>query len=144
MTREEELFLDFVSSINLHDCRLMDALMADDPVLFDEQGKRVNGKENIKLLWTEHFIKFPDYTIDVTTIFANVNWVAAFGSAQATCMGLSTNKRTSHWHLPVALSAFIENAKIKEWHIYADTKIPCERIEHTKQLYHHPGIRGLA
>ena len=120
MTREEKIFLDFLSAVNLHDCRPMEMLMADDAVLINEQGKRVNGQENIKFLWTEHFIKFPDYTIELTTLFVNGNWVGGFGFACAT-PGLPTREKKTFWELPVALSALIENAKIKEWHVYSDT-----------------------
>jgi len=137
MNCEEKLFLDLVAGINSHDCRTMDRLLADDVLWIDDHGKTVSGKENCKFRWTEHFVKFPDFGIDLTAAFSNQDRVAAFGIVHATYSGFS-GPYAYCWD--VAISAIIAGGKVKELHVYGDSRGP-ERVERIKQL---PGIRGLA
>jgi hypothetical protein len=76
-----------------------------------------NDREQMKLQWTNNFVKFPDYKIEVSDIFTLGNQIAAFGYASASCTIPDKNVKENRWRVPVALLALIENDKIKQWKV---------------------------
>jgi ketosteroid isomerase-like protein len=128
----KNIFYDFIHAINEHDIDKICLLMSNDHAFIDSQGNEVTGKDKMKDGWIGYFNLFPDYTIEITDIFANSNTYAAFGFASGTYKGLKSIKNKNNWKLPASWKAIIENDKIKLWQVYADSKIPFDIIENAK------------
>jgi ketosteroid isomerase-like protein len=128
----KQIVYDFAEAISLHDIEKIYSLMADDHVLIDAHGNKVEGKDKMKAGWAGYFNWFPDYKIEITDIFENDASIAAFGFAGGTFKGLETVGNENQWRLSTAWKAVVENGKIKLWQVYADTKIPFDIISKNK------------
>ena len=76
--REIETAKKFIEAINGHDLEKIFALMADDHVFIDSQGRVAKGREAMREGWKEYFRMFPDYTIRVESILGDRGLVAVF------------------------------------------------------------------
>ena len=115
-------FTQFVHGINTHDAGQLHALMTPDHVFIDAHDNRMEGKDKMKGGWQGYFQFFPDYALDLRDIYTEGDVVMAFGYASGTYKGDTTN--ANHFKIPVAIRAIIVNDGIKQWQVYADTKIP--------------------
>jgi ketosteroid isomerase-like protein len=129
----KKTFYDFASAINEHSTEKVYSLMTDDHQFIDAQGNKLIGKDKMKAAWAGYFQFFPDYKIEVTDVFIVGDTIAAFGFAEGTYKGIKTDQNKNYWKLPAAWKAVIENGKVKLWQVYADTKIPFDIINHSKQ-----------
>ncbi len=125
-------FDDFVEAINNHNVDAICALMTDNHRFVDSQGNETAGKETMRAGWTGYFQLFPDYKIEVTTVFAEGETFGAFGFAGAAFKGLSDVKDNC-WRLPASWKAVIKGDKIDFWQVYADAKIPYDIIEKNRK-----------
>jgi ketosteroid isomerase-like protein len=113
---------DFAAAINSRDVEQIGALMSDDHTFIDAHGNEIAGKEAMKVGWASYFEFFPDYYIEIAQILSQGDLAVACGYAGA---GTGDNA----WKIPAAWRAIIKDGKIKLWQVYADTKIPFERME---------------
>lgn len=126
---DTKVVIDFVDAINKHDVNRMYELMTTDHVFINSHGKRIEGKENMKLGWEGYFEFFPDYTIEITEIIENESVIGIFGYAYATYMKKKNKQNSNYWRLPGAWKAIVSDGKIKLWQVFTDTKVPYEIIE---------------
>ncbi len=118
----------FVAAVNAHDLEKMTALITDNHNFTDAHANTVAGHDKVKSGWTDYFEWFPDYAIELSSLTADGDTVAAFGFASGTFCGAKTDDGTASWRLPAAWRAVVESGKIKTWQVYADTKIPFDII----------------
>lgn len=118
--REIDVAKAFIKAINGADITRMSALMAADHTFIDSVGQVVSGREKMITGWKEYFRMFPDYKIEVDTIFQEGNLVAAFGSARGTFNGNRGLVKENLIRMPAAWKAEVVNGKIKLWQVYAD------------------------
>jgi ketosteroid isomerase-like protein len=130
----KRIFDNFVDAINGHNVDAICSLMTDDHAFIDSQGNEVFGKEKMRAGWSGYFQLFPDYTIEITTVFIDGNTVGAFGFASATFEGLSS-KKENYWRLPASWKADIKGDKIQCWQVYADAKIPFDIIDKNRKRF---------
>lgn len=123
----QTVFENFVLQINDHNVDGIIALMSDDFIFTDAQGVHFEGKENLKTGWTAYFKMFPDYKITIDNSVENGTVFLASGTAEGT-YGTAIESSERHWKIPAAWRAEIDNAKVKSWQIYADTKIPFDIV----------------
>lgn len=95
-------------------------LMTEDHTFIDSAGTTVSGREKMVAGWGEYLRMFPDYEINVESILAEKNLVAAFGSASGTYNGKRGLVPENRIEMPAAWRAIVENGKIKRWQVYAD------------------------
>jgi len=125
---KKQIVYYFAKAINGHDIEKICSLMTGDHTFIDAHGNKTEGKDKMKAGWAGYFQLFPDYKIELTDIFENGNTIAAFGFAEGTYKGLKTENNENQWRLPAAWKAVVEDGKIKQWQVYADTKIPFDII----------------
>ena len=115
---------DFVNAINGHDIDKIYLLMTDDHTFIDSYGNETTGKGKMKEGWEGYFQLFPDYKIEITDIIQNNDTLAVFGFAGGTFKGIRTDKNFNFWRIPASWKVIVSDHKIKQWQVYADTKIP--------------------
>ena len=115
---------EFANAINEHNTDKMYSLMTDDHKFIDAHGSEVMGKDKMKMDWKDHFRRFPDYKIEITKIFANGEFLGAFGFETGIFKGQQTDNNASSW--PVSWKVIVDNNKIKLWQVYEDTAIQFE------------------
>ncbi len=125
----KELVLRFVRRINEHDVEGLAELMSDDHTFVDAHGKQVVGREQMAAGWRGYFEWFPDYSIEVTDVFAGGasaagQTFALFGFAGGSFKG----NADAGWRLPAAWKAVVRDGRIMLWQVFADTKIPFESM----------------
>ena len=124
-----EIFRRFVNAINKHDIDEIHSLLAEDQSFTDAHGNEVVGRDKMKAGWAAYFQLFPDYSIEITELFAEDELVLAFGFASGTFPVKKASAAAAHWRLPAAWKAIVRDGRIQRWQVYADTKIPFEIIE---------------
>ena len=112
---------DFAAAINSRDVNQIAVVMSDDHTFIDAHGNEMMGKETMKAGWTRYFAFFPDYYIEIHQILSEGNLAIAYGYAGA-------GSGDKAWKIPAAWRAITKDGKIKLWQVYADTKIPFERM----------------
>ena len=110
----------FITAINQGDVTKMSELMTDDHTFIDARGRAVSGRDVMIPGWKDYFGMFPDYKIEVETIFQQGNLVAAFGSARGTFNGKRGMVPENVIRMPAAWKAEVINGKIKLWQVFAD------------------------
>ena len=105
--------------------------MTDDHTFIDSHGNAITGKEKMRAGWIGYFQLFPDYKIEITQILLSGESIAAFGFAGGTYKSL-IDKKDNYWRLPAAWKAVVRNEKIRLWQVYADSKIPFDIINNSK------------
>jgi ketosteroid isomerase-like protein len=105
----------FITAINKHDSPEIVSLMAEDYTFVDSDG-RVGGRGG----WDDYFRMFPDYKMEVESMFQDGNMVAVFGSASGTYNGKRGLVPENRITMPAAWKSIVENGKIKQWQVYAD------------------------
>jgi hypothetical protein len=86
------------------------------------------GKENNKKAWIAYLDWFPDYKIEIESVFEKDSTVALFGFAEGTYK-IKKSGTDNHWSVPTAWIAKIEDMKIKQWQVYTDSKPVFDIIE---------------
>ena len=124
----QAVFENFVLQINDHNVDGIIALMSDDFIFTDAQGIHFEGKEKLKKSWEAYFKMFPDYKITINNSSENATVFLASGTAEGTYGGARNASGDNYWNIPAAWRAEIDNAKVKSWQIFADTKIPYDII----------------
>jgi limonene-1,2-epoxide hydrolase len=119
-TDEIEVVRAFVTAINFRDPAEMSSLMTEDHTFIDSAGTRVSGRATMTAGWERYFSMFPDFTIQVDTVFGDKGLVAAFGSACGTFNGKRGLVPANRIEMLAAWKAVVENGKIKLWQVYAD------------------------
>lgn len=114
----------FIASINKHNADELAVLVTHDHLFIDAHGGEVRGKLKIRQVWVSYFQMFPDYEIDITEMISKDELVAVFGFASGTFKHLKTENNEYYWKLPISIKAVVIGNKIKQWQVYADTKIP--------------------
>jgi hypothetical protein len=76
--------------------------------------------------WQGYFKWFPDYKLELGEVYRQGNIVTAFGFAEGSYKG--DTDAANHWKIPVAIRAVVDGDKVKQWQVYADTKIPFDII----------------
>lgn len=120
----QAVFENFILQINDHNVDGIIALISDDHVFTDAQGIHFEGKDNLRAGWTAYFKMFPDYKITILNSMENATVFLASGTAEGTYGGVKNQAGDNYWNIPAAWRAEIDNAKVKSWQIYADTKMP--------------------
>lgn len=116
----KETVLQFVRTINGHDVEALGKLMTKDHRFVDSHGHVIQNREELMHGWKMYFEWFPDYEIVVGETFEQGNVVSLFGAA----CGSFHKQKSRGWRIPAAWLAVMENGKVREWRVFADTKIP--------------------
>lgn len=106
--------LEFINKINAHDVDEIIRTISDDHVLIDAQSNELKGKDRLREGWSEYFVLFPDYAIEVEDVFEQDNKVAVFGFASGTYKGL-TEDQANFWRVPELFSFFYPIQKPFLW-----------------------------
>ena len=101
--------------------------MTDDHKFIDAHRNEVVGKNKMKVDWKDYFRRVPDYKIEITKVFANGDFLGAFGFEIGTLKGQQTDNNATSW--PASWKVIVDNNKIKLWQVYEDTKIQFETKE---------------
>lgn len=117
-------FYDFVTAINEHDTDRLLALMTEDHVLLDPNGREITGLDNLRQAWTGYFKWFPDYVIELAEAWEMGPSVLATGSASASYKGAAELQ----WKIPAAWRATLREEKVSRWQVFADTKAPFDSM----------------
>ena len=112
---------EFAHAINEHSTDKMYSLMTNDHKFIDAHGNEVVGKDKIKIDWKDYFRRFPFYKIEITKIFANGDFLGAFGFESGILKGQQTDNNASSW--PASWKVIVDKNKIKLWQVYEDTRI---------------------
>jgi len=86
--------LAFVDAVNTHDPARVAATMTLDHVFIDASGMRHKGRETMRAGWREYFGWFPDYEIQIETVFPGPPSAVPFDSVPS---------YTENANVPVAL-----------------------------------------
>ena len=127
----KSIVINFVNAINEHNVDRICSFMTDDHTFIDSHGNEAIGKEKMKAGWIGYFQLFPDYKIELTELFLEKDTVAAFGFAGGKFQGLNSAKE-NYWRLPASWKAVIKDGKISLWQVYADSKIPFDIMNKSK------------
>lgn len=119
---EPGIIQTYLSGINTHNVESMMTLLSEDHVMIDSQGKEVRGKKQLESAWRNYFQLFPDYSI-------NVQKIMTFGDERIIVATASAGSNSQHWELPVIIKAKVQDDKIMEWQVFADTKIPFDKLQ---------------
>ena len=110
----------FIKAINQQSLADLSSLMTADHTFIDSLGRVVSGREAMLGGWKAYWAAFPDYTIQVDHILAEVGLVGVFGVASGTYKSkrgiLAENRIT----MPAAWKAVVEHGLVKQWQVYAD------------------------
>ena len=111
-----------VRALNRQDVEGMVALMWPGHRFVDSLGNVVEGREKMRAGWAGYFKIVPDYTLAIEETYANSSVVILLGVAQGTYTKTGKLTPENHWHMPIALRAFVEDGLITEWRVYADNE----------------------
>jgi ketosteroid isomerase-like protein len=128
MTNKQTI-LAFNERLNAHDVEGLTALMSEDHIFIDAHGNQISGREAMLTGWRGYFEWFPDYSIEITDVFADGENFALFGFAGGSFRG----KPSESWRLPAAWKASVKDGRVALWQVFADTKIPFEIIERNQR-----------
>jgi hypothetical protein len=132
----QEIVLEFIKQINEQHVEKILELMTDEHSFIDAHGVVIKGKDSLRDAWKGYFEWFPDYKIEVRQIMERENTVGIFGFASGTYRDMRTDYNENYWGIPASWKAIVENGKIKEWQVYADTKIVFDimrRVDKTQE-----------
>ncbi|MBS3741897.1 MAG: nuclear transport factor 2 family protein [Candidatus Cloacimonetes bacterium] len=112
-TKDPKLIvLQFNECINNQNIQCLRKLMSSDHVFIDSSNGKVEGKENMLSAWKEFFESYPDYKNHFSRIKSSDNLVLITGYSSCSHKPLDG---------PVIWTAKVENDKVTEWRVYADT-----------------------
>ncbi|MEW5702519.1 MAG: nuclear transport factor 2 family protein [Candidatus Zixiibacteriota bacterium] len=119
----------FIAAINEGDVNGLSRLMADDHTFVDSLGHVETRRDKMTAGWATYFGMFPDYRIEVETIFEHGDMVAVFGRAVGTYNGKRGLVLANRVVMPAAWKAIVANGKIRHWQVYADWSEGLKTIE---------------
>ena len=102
-------------AINTHDVGAITALMAADHVFVDSLGNQVKGARSMEAGWRGYFAMCPDYWIREDRALVEGDTMLVTGEAGGTIDG-------EKWRIPAAWKMVIRDARVAEWHVFADNK----------------------
>ncbi len=114
------IVLQFNECINSQDVEGLAALMTEDHVLVDREGKTGRTKEAMIEGWKQFFQMFPKYRNTFTRLQSSGDCVVILGSAY-----WSENEPYD----PVIWTAIIANDLVREWRIHEDTEANRKKFE---------------
>ena len=119
----EQAAVEFIKQINEQNIDGIYNMMTFDFLFLDAHGNNIFGRDKMIAGWAAYFKTYPDYKIEITNVFESHPYYALFGYASGTYKGMKDKENSYHWRLPTAWKALLEGNKIKEWHVYVDTKV---------------------
>jgi len=122
---QKEVFEQFVAAINAHDVPAMAKLITPGHYFTDAAGNELKGADTVLALWKSYFAAFAGYHIAVSQTIADGNNIAAFGILSGTIEGIK-------WNTPASWKAIINEGKIAEIQLFADTKILFDALNHAE------------
>ncbi len=126
---DKAVFENFVAAINSGDVNTIYNYMSEDHVHIDGQGNKVQGREKVQAGWEGYFRMFRDYKIEINSFTENATVFLAEGTAEGTYGDTKSVSGDNYFKIPAAWKAVIENGKVKQWQIFADTKVTGEIID---------------
>lgn len=129
MNRNLNVVFDFADAINTSDVDRLYRLMTNDHVFIDSHDQKVRGKDKMKQAWTDYFLMFPDYKIEINEVFEKDPLICLLGYASGTYKNIKTADNSNHWRIPAAWTAIIQNDQVKQWQVYADNIIVMDIIK---------------
>lgn len=120
----KSVFENFVIQINEHNAEGIANFISESHVFTDAQGKKLEGRDNVKAGWEKYFKMFPEYKITVSDIMENGAVFMASGTIESTTGGIT---------IPAAWRAEINNGKIDSWQVFADVTAPSNEVNKTSQ-----------
>jgi len=118
------VFENFVMQINEHNAEGIANYLSDSHVYTDAQGKKLEGKDNVKAAWEKYFKMYLEYKITITDIMENGAVFMASGTVEFS-IGSTV--------IPAAWKAEINNGKIDSWQMFADITAPSNEMTKTSQ-----------
>ena len=109
----------FVDAINTQDMDALTQLMGDKHIFVDAQGNFYEGCTALRNAWREFFFMFPNYQMYVEQIIEAQSMVVLIGSASGGYTACPNDDDS--WQLPTVWTAKIDNNRVQEWRMYADT-----------------------
>ena len=129
-----ETILSFINRINQRDADKLAELMTEDHAFIDSLGELVRGREKMRAGWRGYYAFCPDYWVSHEKILSDGNVVAVFGAAGGTIAANGELPPENQWRVPAAWLAIVENALVKEWHVYADNKPVYDIMARSKKV----------
>lgn len=127
---------EFAGAVNEQNMEKLSAMMTDGHRFIDPAGNETAGRDKMMESWKGYFLRFPDYRIEIHSVFSKGDTIAVFGYASGTYKGLSNAGNTNFWRLPACWKAVVKGEKIALWQVYADTKAPLDIIaRNSRQEY---------
>jgi hypothetical protein len=77
----DTIISNLVKAINEHDLHLLFGLLSPHHKLTDSFGKTISGTDVVSA-WTQCFVNYPEYKIEIEKLFVNNPMVALFGKAR--------------------------------------------------------------
>jgi len=110
----------FVKAINGGDLNALRALMSDDHVFVDAQGREVAGADTMVVGWRAFFASYPQYWILVDHSFVDGDRVALFGEAGGK-WSVAGKLLPETWQTRAAWLAVVEGGRVSRWSVFCDT-----------------------
>jgi ketosteroid isomerase-like protein len=110
----------FVEAINSQDLDRLSALMTDNHVFIDSDGKEYSGGENMRRGWESYFSMVPDYRIEVAEVLSEGDTAVLLGSAEGTFVRDGEIEPENHWSVPAAWRAVVKDHRVTVWQLYVN------------------------
>ena len=133
--RQEEvrqMFTDYVAAWSTHDVEKIASYFTDDCVLENlARGQVYQGKDKLKEWARMSFVSFPDFKLELTSIFVSGNWLGCEWVMKGTHTGDAPDFPATRRSFSVRGCSIVElvNGKIKRESIYWDSMTFLRQLE---------------
>lgn len=118
-----EIAMAFVDAINAKDIERLADLMTADHKFIDGDGSEHDGKDKMRVGWTEHLGLIPDLTLSISEHFGENDTVVLLGWSSGTIAQNGELKPENSWKVPSAWRLVVESGKVAVWQLYANQHV---------------------
>ncbi len=118
--KSEEVAESFVEAINTGDLDKLTALMTENHVFIDADGKEYPGRDRMRDGWREYFSLVPDFHIEIVERYSMGGRVVFTGIAEGTFSKDGELDPANHWRVPAAWRAVTRDDRVAVWQLYVN------------------------
>jgi predicted enzyme related to lactoylglutathione lyase/ketosteroid isomerase-like protein len=135
-----QVTLDFVGALNRHDLLTMEELTTNDHCFMGPYGECVTGRQAILKGWSDYFLAFPDYHLEIEEIFQVEGGAMGHGNSTSTSAAAVESGR--QFRIPTAFRTKVTVNKVSLWRVFTDTMLPSDVIGN-RSYGREPALEGL-
>jgi len=110
----------FVAAVNSGRAEKIVGAMAPDALFIDSLGNRIEGKAALLDGWRGYLRLFPDYRVEIESIFVEEREALLHGWAGATLHRDARPVEGGAWRIPAAWRARTDTRRVLLWQVFAD------------------------